>query len=78
MAFSCNQCCRGKEISVTYSEIVFVALCIQHAKRVRRIILSSVDSPALQYISTLSYKRHDFPKHYLLNIKYILIFSTNV
>ena len=63
-AFACNHCCRRKEISVTYSESVFVALCIQHAKRVRRIIFSSVDPPGLQYISTLSYKRQYFSKHY--------------
>jgi hypothetical protein len=26
-----NHCCRGKTISITYSEIVFVTLGIQHA-----------------------------------------------
>jgi hypothetical protein len=34
---------RGKAVSVTYSECVSVALCIQHAKRLRRITLPSVD-----------------------------------
>ena len=29
---SCNHCYRGKEISIVYSECVFVALGIQHAK----------------------------------------------
>jgi hypothetical protein len=33
---------RGRAISSTYSEYMFVALVIHHAKRVRRIILSSV------------------------------------
>jgi hypothetical protein len=33
---------RGKAISITYSECVSVALVIQHAKRMRLIILSSV------------------------------------
>jgi len=37
-----NQCCRGKEISITYSEDVFVDLVIQHAKRINRIMLSSL------------------------------------
>ena len=30
--------CRGKAISITYDESVFVALVIQHAMRMRRII----------------------------------------
>jgi len=39
-----------------------VALGIQHAKRMRRVLLSSVASPAIQYFPTLSHKRHDFRK----------------
>jgi hypothetical protein len=34
-----SHCCRGKAISITYSECVFVTLVIQHAMRMRRIIL---------------------------------------
>ena len=33
--------CREKVISITYSECVFVALVIQHAKRMCHIILPS-------------------------------------
>ena len=47
-------------MSITYSERVFVALFIQHAKRMRRVVLSTAASPALQYFSTLSQRRHDF------------------
>ena len=47
-------------MSITYSECVSVALVIRHAKRMRRIVLPSVASPALPYFSTLSHKRHDF------------------
>ena len=39
---------------------VSVALVIHHAKRIRRIILSSLASPAVPYLSTLFHKRHDF------------------
>ena len=47
-----NQC-------VKYYKRVFVALAIQHAKRMRRIV-SSATSLALPYFRTLSKRRNDF------------------
>jgi len=41
-ARSCDRCCSGKAVSITCYEFVFVALGIQHAMRMRHIILSSV------------------------------------
>jgi len=35
-------CYSGKAISITYSECEYLALGIQHAKRMRYIVLSSV------------------------------------
>jgi len=46
-------------MSITYSECVSVALFIQHAKRMRRIVLSSAACPALPHFPTLSHKPHD-------------------
>jgi hypothetical protein len=57
-----DHCCRDKAISIAYSEYVSVALVIQHAKRMRRIILPSVARVVLKTFSTLSHKRHDFQK----------------
>jgi hypothetical protein len=71
-----NHCCRGKAISITYSECVFVALIIQHAKGMRRIIVSSVACPAVPYFST-SHKRHHFRKK-ILNIKCVFWFKVPV
>ena len=34
-----NHYCSGKSISITYSECVFVALGIEHEKRMRRVII---------------------------------------
>jgi hypothetical protein len=41
-ARSSNRCCRRKAISITYSECLFVALFIQRAKDMHRVVLSSM------------------------------------
>jgi len=69
--------CSGKAISTTYSECVLVALGIQHAKRVRPILLLYVTYLAAQYFFTLSYKRQGFRKKNVIEHKMrALIFST--
>ena len=61
-ARSCNQFHGGRAISTTHSECVFIVLGTQREMRMRRIILSSVTSPALLYFPKLSHKRRDFQK----------------
>jgi hypothetical protein len=51
-----NHCCRGNVISITYSECVSVAVGIQRAMHMRRIILSSVAFRNAQYFSRFSHK----------------------
>jgi len=51
-ARSCYHYFSGTTISITYSLCVFVALVIQHAMRMRHIILSSVACRAVQCFSS--------------------------
>jgi hypothetical protein len=51
-----NHCCLGKAIRVTHYRCVFVAYIIQDAKRMHRIVLSSVASPAVHCFHTVSHE----------------------
>jgi len=77
-ARSCNHCCSGKEISITYSECVFVALFIQHVMCVPLVVLSYLVCLVLP---------HFFPHYFIKGIIFlggdleykmcVLIFSTH-
>ena len=54
--------CRGKAASITFSQCAFAALVIQHAKRMRFIILVPVVCLVLPYFPILFHTRHDFRK----------------
>jgi hypothetical protein len=70
---SLNNFCRGKSISITYSECVYVALVIQHAKRMRRIKLSAVACLAVPFTFTYLINGKNFVKMFL-SIKYLFWF----
>jgi hypothetical protein len=73
---SYNRCCSGKAISIASSGCVFLALVIQHAMRIRRIILPSIACLTLPYFSSLSHKRHDFRKRVTEHKIRVFIFSS--
>ena len=72
-----NHCCSGKAMSVIYG----VSLCSQvSSTQCAYRILPFVACPAVKYFSTLCNKRQDFRmgRGELLEIKWVLIFSTNL
>jgi hypothetical protein len=75
-ARSHNHCCRGKAVSIACSGCVSVALVMQHAERMRHIIVSSVACLAVPYFSTLSHKRHDFREKVVEHKMCVLVSST--
>jgi len=63
---------------MTYSECVAIHLVFQRAKWMRRIILSSVVSPAVPYFSTFSHKWRDFREKNILDIKYLILSQRHI
>jgi hypothetical protein len=55
-----NPCCSEKAINIINCECIFLALSIDHAMGMRRILLPSVACLDLKYFSTLSHKLHGF------------------
>ena len=70
---SCNHCCRGYTISITYSVCVSVALVIQHA---HAPYCHLWPAPLYNIFYTLSHKQHDFREKVIEHKMCILIFST--
>ena len=73
-ARSCNHYCCVKAIRITYSECMSIAVGIQHAKRMRTILLSPVSRPAVLYFEILLHKGAILGKE-LLDVKSVFSFS---
>jgi hypothetical protein len=59
-ARSCNHCCIGEAINVTYCECMCVDSVNQHVMRMRHIVICGLPRPAIFFY--ISHKRHDFRK----------------
>jgi len=46
-ARSCNHSCRGKAVSITCSECVFIAFCIQHAMVILHIVICGLSGSTI-------------------------------
>ena len=71
---SCNNCCRGKAMSITH----LLSVCLQpevSSMQSAFAILSSVSRPALQNSSTLSHTGQVFRKKKKVKLKYEFWFS---
>jgi len=71
---SCNNCCSGKAISITYSECGFVALVIQHAKRMHPIVICGLSGSTI-FLHIISNDTIFFKKsHWTWNV-FISVFN---
>jgi hypothetical protein len=62
-----------KQLSITYSKCVFVALGAQHATHMRHIFICGLLGSTIFF--QLSHKRHYFRKEKLFNMKRVFQFS---
>jgi hypothetical protein len=73
-ARSRNHFCYGKAVSIAYSDSVPVSSNIKHAKRMRRIILSSEPHLAHRIFSQYLTKGTIFGKNYCIYDMYFITF----
>ena len=71
---SCNHCCSGKDISITYSECVPIALSIKHAISMLHIFICGLSGYTMFF--TLFHKRYDFWKSSIEHKTCVRIFFT--
>ena len=71
---SCNHCCSGKDISITYSECVPIALSIKHAISMLHIFICGLSGYTMFF--TLFHKRYDFRKSSIEHKTCVRIFFT--
>jgi hypothetical protein len=73
----CVRWCSGQANCITHYECVSVVLVIQHAKRMRHVVLSSVACHTLQYFSTYLINGKVFGEKKIWDIKKCFNFFYN-
>jgi hypothetical protein len=72
-----NRCCSGKSLSIIYSVCVFVALGIQHAMRMRHIVICDLPGSTM-FFSHYPLNGTIFREKVIEHKMCVLIFSTNM
>ena len=64
-ACSCNHCCSGKGVRITYSKCVFVALGIQHVMRMHPTVICGLPGCAVFSVSSQNCEKQLLTSSYL-------------
>ena len=75
-ARSCNHCCSGQAIIITFFESVFLALGIQHANIMYHIVICGLYRSTIFF--TLSHKQHDCQKKSYWTLRCVFSFLPKV
>jgi hypothetical protein len=75
-ARSCNHCCSGKAMNITYSECVFVGLGVQHAVRMSHIVIFGLPGCTI-FFHIVSYTA-DIRENFIEHKMCVLIFCTTL
>ena len=73
-ASSRSHCCSGKAIIITYYECVSIALSIQQAMCILRIVICGLSGSVIFFGILVSHKQHDFLKKKVIERKMCLDF----